>query len=362
MTDQYSGSPDGITVMVVDDEPHYRDLVCQILRDHRVIPVESGQQAITALYQQNIDIVLLDVMMPDVDGYEVCRQIKSNPLWRGIPVIMLTPTKRLEDRIRAMDAGADDFIGKPVDVNELIIRVKSSARLKQYFDQLENTEAVLFTLANVVEAKDQYTKNHLKRIASMGMSLAHHAGLSQHEQRMIWYGGTLHDIGKVGISDTIIKKPDKLTAEEFELVKQHTVLGERIVTPLRFGKYIGPIVRGHHEYWNGSGYPDGIQGDTIPIGARVITICDVFDALTTDRCYRAAYSQDYAFRLVESLSGKAFDPRLVQLFLDHSSSIVASVQNPLTGRLQERIYPPPSAPFSDKTSISKLSSDAQSSR
>ncbi|RPJ42133.1 MAG: HD domain-containing protein [Chloroflexi bacterium] len=154
----------------------------------------------------------------------------------------------------------------------------------------------------------------------------------------------------------MIKKPDKLTPEEFEVVKQHTVLGERIVTPLRFGKYIGPIVRGHHEYWNGSGYPDGLQEEEIPIGARIVTVCDVFDALTTDRSYRLAYSQDYAFQMVENLSGKAFDPRLVELFLDHSSEIVSSVQNPLTGRLQERYFPP--APLAESTRISKLSSDA----
>jgi putative two-component system response regulator len=334
MTDLYPGASDHLTVMVVDDESTYRDIVRLVLRDHQVVPVENGKMALEMLYRQNIDIVLLDVGMPDVNGYEVCRQIKRNPLWRGIPVIILTASNRMADRILALDAGADDYISKPIDVNELLIRVRSSARTKQYFDQLENTEAVLFTLANVVEAKDQYTKNHLKRIASMAMRLAHHAGLSQHEQRMVWYGGTLHDIGKVGISDMIIKKPDKLTPEEYEIVKQHTVLGERIVTPLRYGKFIGPIVRGHHEYWNGSGYPDGLQGEAIPIGARVVTICDVFDALTTDRSYRAAYSQDYAFLKVENLSGKAFDPRLVELFLDHSSDIVTSVQSPLTGRLQ----------------------------
>jgi putative two-component system response regulator len=322
--------------MVVDDESQYRDLAGIILQDHRVVPVDSGKDALFTLYKQNIDIVLLDATMPDMDGYEVCRLIKNDQLWRGIPVIMMTNTRQIEDRIKAMDAGADDFIGKPFDINELIIRVKSSARMKQYFDQLENTEAVLFTLANVIETKDQYTKNHLRRIASMSMSLAHIAGLSQHEQRMIWYGGTLHDIGKVGISDTIIKKPSKLTPEEFEIVKQHTILGERIVTPLRYGKYIGPIVRGHHEYWNGSGYPDGLRSEGIPIGARVVTICDVFDALTTDRSYRAAYSPDYALAKLEKLSGKAFDPRLVELFLNHNMDIVSSVQNPLTGRLQER--------------------------
>jgi putative two-component system response regulator len=340
MTDQYRNSNDLITIMVVDDESSYRDLVGAILCDHRVVQVENGNQALLTLYQQNIDIVLMDVSLPNVNGYEVCRQIKGNPLWRGIPVVMLTASKRMEDRLLALEAGADDFISKPIDINELIIRVKSSARLKQYYDQLENTEAVLFTLANVVEAKDQYTKHHLRRIASMSMTLAHEAGLSQHEQRMVWYGGTLHDIGKVGISDTIIKKPDKLTPEEYDIVKQHTVLGERIVRPLRFGKYIGPIVRGHHEYWNGSGYPDGLQGENIPIGARVVTICDVFDALTTDRAYRPAYSHEYALEKVASLSGKAFDPRLTELFLDHNSSITSSIQNPLTGRLQEHFFPP----------------------
>ncbi len=305
-----------ITVMVVDDTEVNRKVAAMSLKECEVLEAPNGQRALELLQMhEEIDVVLLDVMMPGVSGYEICRQIKSHPLWRLIPVIMLTALNNVEDRVSALQAGADDFISKPYDLIELRARVYNSAKAKRYNDQLEETKNILFTLANMVENKDAYTNGHLQRIEHLTEEFSARLGLSPHDQEVVRYGGLLHDIGKVGITDTILLKPGRLTVEEFAIMQKHSEIGFNIVNSLRMGKQVGPIVRGHHERWNSLGYPDGLKGEEIPLGARIIGICDVFDALTTPRPYRQKISHAEALKYIQNQSGVHFDPELVSVFV-----------------------------------------------
>jgi len=308
------------TILVVDDNAMNRELATDLLDDagYLVQQANDGHEALNLLDQNsaNIDVILLDVMMPGIDGYETCRRIKDHPIWRLIPVIMLTALNDVNSRILALDAGADDFLSKPFNEEELLARIRTSAQVKTLHDQLEDTESILFAMANVVEVKDAYTDQHLKRMARFSERMARLAGLSLAEQRNARYGGILHDIGKVGISDTILRKPGKLTPEEYEIIKEHPVLGEQIVQPMRFGKQVGPIVRGHHERWDGGGYPDGLAGTDIPIGARIVTLCDTYDAMTSDRPYRKALPTEVALAELTKHSGSQFDPALIDIFIE----------------------------------------------
>ncbi len=315
------------TVLVVDDNALNRELAMDLLMDagYLVLQAEGGEATLTLLENNHgIDVILLDVMMPGLNGYETCRRIKEHHLWRLVPVVMLTALSDVDSRVAALDAGADDFLSKPFNEEELLARVKTSARVKELHDQLEDTESILFALANVVEVKDEYTDNHLKRMAHFSERLAHLADLTPTDQRYVRFGGILHDIGKVGISDMILRKPGKLTLQEYEIIKAHTVLGEQIVQPMRFGTQVGPIVRGHHERWDGLGYPDGLSGEKIPVGARIVTICDTFDAMTSDRPYRKALSAEMAIEELRKHAGTQFDPSLVEIFLQHLDEIYQS--------------------------------------
>lgn len=304
-----------VTVLVVDDTEINRRVAGLALGECSVLEAASGKAALDLLRAHaEVDVILLDVMMPGINGYDVCRDIKADARWRLIPVIMLTALNNVEDRVNALQAGADDFISKPYDVIELRARVYNSARAKRYNDQLEETKTILFTLANMVECKDTYTNGHLQRIEQLTETFCGRLGLSQPEQEITRYGGLLHDIGKIAISDTILLKPGRLTTEEFEAMKKHTLVGDNIVSTLRMGKQVAPIVRGHHERWQGQGYPDGLAGEDIPLGARIIGICDVYDALTSPRPYRKRISYAEALQYIEQQSAIDFDPALVEVF------------------------------------------------
>lgn len=306
-----------VTVLIVDDMAVNRKVAMFALTGCTVLEAPDGDQALKMLAtHEEIDVILLDIMMPHISGYEVCRYIKNHPRWRMIPVIMLTALNDVESRVAALQAGADDFISKPFDDVELRARVHTSARAKHFSDQLEDTKDILIALANMVEVKDHYTNDHLHRLEKITNRFCNALGLTEQEHEIIRYGGLLHDIGKVGISDTILLKPGRLTPEEFDVVKTHTLIGYSIVQPLRMGKMVGPIVRGHHEYWNGEGYPDGLKDLEIPVGARIIGICDVFDALTSDRPYRQRISLEDTLWYLKDRAGVQFDPELARIFID----------------------------------------------
>jgi putative two-component system response regulator len=285
------------TVLVVDDIESNARLFSRLLsRDgHRVLLARDGAEALAIVAREQPDLVLMDVMMPTLDGFETCRQLKQDPLTRLVPVVLVTALQDSRDRIRGLEVGADDFVCKPVNAAELTARVRSLLRIKRYTDELDSAESVILSLALTIEARDATTDGHCQRLARYAVCLGQEIGLPGEQIRALTKGGFLHDIGKVGIPDAVLLKPSALTPEEFSLMKQHTIIGDRLCGELRSLRQVRPIVRHHHERLDGSGYPDGLGGDAIPLLAQIMAVVDVFDALTTARPYKAALSADRAY-------------------------------------------------------------------
>lgn len=288
------------TILVADDNEANRDLLCAVLRaeGYQVVCAADGQQALEKMDSDSIDLALLDVVMPRPTGFEVCQAIKSNPETRLIPVVLFTGLNSDSDRIHGIMCGADEFLNKPVNRHELLARVHSLLRLKQFTDELDNAETVLFSLALSIEAKDPYTEGHCDRLSKYSVALGDKLGLPGELRVALRRGGLVHDIGKLAVPEHILLKPGPLTPEERKIMEQHTVVGERICAPLRSFRNVLPIIRHHHEKQNGSGYPDGLKGEQIPLTARILQVTDVYDALTTDRPYRKALSFEEAFRIM----------------------------------------------------------------
>jgi putative two-component system response regulator len=281
-------------------------------RGFQVEEAVNGEEALRKVRQVDPDLVLLDVRMPRVDGLQACRELKQDPRTQLTPIVLLTALAAVDDRVAGIEAGADDFLSKPFHQAELLARVRSLIRLKQLTDQLERTETILFTLAAAVEAKDPYTEGHLRRLEQYASQLSGVLGLPAHQSTVIRYGALLHDIGKIGVPDAILHKSGPLTPDEFEMIKQHPAMGERICRPLRFGAEVGPIVRGHHERWDGTGYPDALVGEATPLGARIVAIADAFDAMTTDRPYQKAIDVPAAIFELRRGAATQWDPNLVE--------------------------------------------------
>ncbi len=288
-------------ILVADDDPSNRELLKAILQAEglEIVTASDGRHALEEFVRTKPDLVLSDVAMPYIDGFEVCRQIKRDPEKRLTPVVLITGLSAVEDRVRGIKAGADDFLSKPLERIELVARVHSLLNLKAYTDELERAESVLFTLARSIEAKDPYTHGHCERLAECSARLGTRVGLNQEQIIALRRAGVVHDIGKVAIPDTILLKPAKLTEQEWQVMREHPVTGERICSPLKSFRIVLPIIRHHHEKLNGSGYPDGLKGDNIPLTARVLQIVDVYDALTTERPYKQALSPAEAFTTME---------------------------------------------------------------
>ncbi|MES1254948.1 MAG: HD domain-containing phosphohydrolase [Acidobacteriota bacterium] len=291
-----TSSPKQNTVLIVDDLEGNARLLEAILRSdgHRCIAASNGQEALALVDRDHPDVILMDVMMPHLDGLQACRQLKSDPATRLIPVVLLTALQDSDSRIRGLEAGADDFISKPFNGAELRARVRSLMRIKCYTDDLDSAEAVIMSLALTIEARDRTTEGHCQRLAAYAAAMGEAMGLAADEVGALHRGGYLHDVGKVGIPDAVLLKPGKLTPVEFEVLKQHTVIGDRLCGELRSLHRVRPIVRSHHERLDGSGYPDGLRGDEVPLLAQIISVVDVFDALTTERPYKAAWSRGQA--------------------------------------------------------------------
>lgn len=305
-------------ILVVDDEAPIQDILVRILRreGYATVTASNGYEALELVYRERPDLILLDVTMPDMDGFTVCKRIKDDERTALIPVTMLTGLNDRDYRRRGMEVGADDFLTKPFDPNMLHARIRSQLRIKRLTDQLEQTESVIFMLALVVEAKDSYTRGHLSRLSHYSQQLAIAAGLSAKDARAVRYGGLLHDIGKMGIDDTILRKPGPLTAEEYAQIKRHPEYGARIVGPMRFASEVAPIILGHHERWDGKGYPTGLAREEIAIGARIVSIVDAYDAMMTDRPYRRALSRAESLRRLRAGGGEQWDPHLLAIFVD----------------------------------------------
>ena len=309
-------------VLVVDDNPVNVKMLEAMLfpLKYQVSKAFSGLEALSLIERGDIDLVLLDIMMPGIDGIEVCRRIKQQEHTRIIPVVMVTAQDEIEAKVRSIEAGADDFISKPANKLELLARTRSLIAVKRLNENMIGFENALISLANAVEAKDVYTRGHIKRVSSMAMQLGKRMNRSSRELEALRIGGILHDIGKIGIPDAILKKEGALDPGEWEVMKTHPDVGYRLVYPLKRTLHQAlDIIRYHHEKMNGSGYPDGLKGEAICMVARIMAVADCYDALITDRPYRKAFTQEEVRRLMRQeagegkLDGQVVDTLIVML-------------------------------------------------
>ncbi len=306
-------------ILVVDDLLANVSLLEEILtlQGYQVVTALDGEEALEVVHREQPDLVLSDVRMPNFGGFELCRALKSAPDTRLVPVILMTGAAEESDRMRAIEAGANDIIAKPINQPELRARVRSLMDLKRFTDDLDSAEAVLRSLALMVEARDANTEGHCERLARYATNVGITLGLSEDDVSALGRGGYFHDIGKIAMPDAILLKPGRLTTEEFAHLKQHTVIGDRLCGDLRALHLVRPIVRHHHERLDGSGYPDGLAGEGIPLLAQIIGIVDVFDALTTTRAYRIALSHADAFAELYREVDQGWRRRdLVDVFVD----------------------------------------------
>ena len=300
----------------MDDHPLNLELIegCLADVDCRVITATDGIEALELVKKDRPDLVLLDVMMPRMDGYEVCKRLKDSPEGKLLPVVMVTALGQIADRVRGLEVGADDFIVKPIERVELVARVRSLLRVKQLYDRLDSAQRTIFALARAVEAKDRSLEAHTERVGMNARRVGEALGLGEETLDDLLWGGVIHDIGKIGIPDSILLKPGPLTVEEFEVMKQHVFTGEEIARPLHSAHDLLPIIRNHHERIDGTGYPDGLVGEAIPINARIVSICDAFDAMISDRPYRQGLTHANALATLVAGAGTQWDAQLVTIF------------------------------------------------
>jgi putative two-component system response regulator len=306
-------------VLAVDDDPGALEALADALGtlDFKVWQALDGASALVLAREHQPDVVLLDVMMPGLDGYEVCRRLKSDPDTRLIPVVFLTGYGSREARLKGLEAGATDFLNKPCDLVELDVRVRNLIDFRRLTLELDSAEQMVFSIARTVEARDQETGDHCGRLAQMSVRLGERLGLEDDQLTALRRGAFLHDLGKVGIPDAILLKPGPLTVDEWDVMKRHVEIGVEICSPLRSLRPVLPLIRHHHERYDGSGYPDGLAGGKIPLIARVFQVVDVYDALRFDRCYRKALSKDEAIGIMRKETDLGFWDRVVfHEFLD----------------------------------------------
>jgi putative two-component system response regulator len=306
-------------VLVADDTESVRTLFQRLLSadGHEVIIASDGAEALDAIHRQRPDVILLDISMPLVDGLEVCRRLKADPATRLTPVVLVTGQTGLDDRIKGIEAGADEFLSKPVHPHELRARVRSLSRVKHLIDALDSAEAAFMSLALTIEARDPHTNGHCERLARHAVRLGRAIGLEDEELEALHRGGYLHDVGKVGVPDAVLLKPGPLTAAEMAQMRRHPEIGDTLCAPLQSLRSVRPIILCHHERIDGSGYPAGLRGDEVPLLAHIVGIVDVYDALTSQRPYRPALSPEEAIRhLIREVEAGRFARVYVDAFIE----------------------------------------------
>ena len=351
--------PKNVKILVVDDDASTRENLKEILslEGYQVYTAENGKEALEMLSHLNPDIMVVDLFMLELDGISLCKIVKNNTETVDIGIILITAANDIDSRIKGLAGGADDFLNKPFLIPELKARIASLSKIKKYRDFLKNYQnllerevekktselqklylqlqiayneikdlslEIIYRLAKAAEFKDEYTGFHIQRIGFYSTKIAEHLGLSKEQVELIKYSSPLHDIGKLRIPDHILLKPGPLTKDEWEIMKTHTIMGAKILegSKIKYLKAAEKIALLHHEKWDGTGYPYGLKGKKIPLFARIVSIADVFDALTSDRPYRKAFSVEEAFEIIKNESGKHFDPELVEIFLKIKDEII----------------------------------------
>jgi putative two-component system response regulator len=288
-------------VLVVDDNELNRELIRGLLvpQGYAVTTADSGEAALKLAHEIAFDLVLLEIMLPVMDGYEVCRRLKGSDRTRMLPVVLVTAHHDMAARIKGIEAGADDFVAKPPNKAELLARTRSLIKVRRLNRNLTSIENLLFSLANAVEAKDAYTQGHVARVANLAVALGRRMRLSKEERRALRYGGILHDIGKIAMPNGVINKPGPLDDAEWQIIKAHPEVGYKICLPLKqtLGAALD-VIRHHHEKLDGSGYPDGIAGSDVSMVARIMAVADIYDALVTDRPYRKGMPREKALNIL----------------------------------------------------------------
>lgn len=307
------------SILVVDDVQSNLELMGAIFEKEgfQVYSAIGAHAAIEMFQKYPIDIAVLDVMMPGIDGFELCTKLKSISGKHFFPVILLTALTDRNSRIKGLESGADDFISKPFDIIELILKIRSLLKLKTLQEELDHSENIILTLAVAMEARDPYTKGHSTRVSKLSVDFSKFLGLPEKDREQMKKAGILHDIGKICLSQSLLRKPGPLTKEEVEMIKTHALLGEEICRPLVSMRKILPAIRHHHERWDGTGFPDGLAGQDIPFMARILSIIDSFDAMVSVRPYRDRRSVKETLRVMKSeqYSGQ-WDFELLAYFLD----------------------------------------------
>ena len=347
-----------VKILVVDDEDRNLRLMKLLLTSfgYDVLTASNGEEALEMVHDIPPDVILLDIMMPKMDGFEVAKQLKREEETKIIPIVMVTALNGVEDRVKALEAGADDFLNKPVDKTELRARVQSLVKGKAYNDHMQNYQKELeaevakrtiqlrqalkklkeaslesiFHLCRAAEYKDENTGDHIKRMSHYASAVARKMGLNKQTVEDLLYTAPMHDAGKIGIPDHILLKPSKLNNKEWETMKQHTIVGAQILagSGAKFIKLAEIIALTHHERWDGSGYPKGLKGSKIPLIGRIAAIADVFDALTSKRPYRIKpFSLEEAFNYIKEGRGRHFDPKVVDAFFATKDEIVLIKEN-----------------------------------
>lgn len=287
-------------ILVIDDYKENISLIETYFfgTNHHFISADSGKSGLKIAYKENPDLIMLDAQMPGMDGFQVHENLKENPKLKDIPVIMITTIEDNRSRSKCYELGID-YITKPFNIYDIKTRVSKLLELYSYKTQLESAEKLIFHLAAVVEAKDAYEKGATKKLAQYGVYFAKHIGLDKNAINEIYYGALLRSIGKIEVDEHILAKPGPLTEEEFDKIKSYPVIGEKICKNIQSLKNVLPIIRNHKEHYDGSGYPDGLKGDNIPLNAQIISLADCFTALTSDRPYRKAFSVEKAIGVMD---------------------------------------------------------------
>jgi len=323
LTNSYAGMGDLLagrrkqSILVVDDNLVNAALMKEMLmsRGYPTVAVQNAAAAEAEIRREAPDLILLDVIMPGKSGYQLCRELKEDPRTRLIPIVMITGLSDQEDRLKGIEAGADDFLTKPIYSEELFARVTSLLKLKEFTDELETADSVLCTLGLSVEARDPYTEGHCERLARNANDLGRFLGVDEESIVALGRGGYLHDLGKIAVPDEILKKGSDLTPAEWEIMKQHPITGERICRPLKSLRLVLPIIRHHHEHSDGSGYPDGLRAAEIPLLPRILQVVDIYDALRTARPYKPALGHEQAAATMRAEARSGFwDEELVAEF------------------------------------------------